>query len=183
MIDHTNKIEKFIPSKNDDLVPYNEPYLARFEPVLFFYLSDELMQDERTNLSSIFSSQYRRFIKKDLTPEEVNDNLDEFYFIFYISPKLPSYMQNNRRIKFYEFNLPKEKQDTNDKIKLMERLISRLLHDLGMFYPEQANNLSDDQQNRIIAKKLTGKAAICYKTLAIETDKTIQRYIQKDQAK
>ena len=90
-------------------------------------------------------------------------------------------MKNNRRIKFYEFNLLTEQQDTIDKIKLMERLTSRLLHDLGMFYPEQVKSLPDNLQKQIIAKRLTAKAAICYQTLANETEKTIQRYNQEDQ--
>jgi hypothetical protein len=58
----------------------------------------------------------------------------------------------------------------------MERLISQLLHHLGMFYPEQAKSLSGEQEDRIIAKKLIAKGAKCYQSLANESEKTIQRY-------
>jgi hypothetical protein len=175
-IQRNNKIEKSNCSNKYDLIQYNEPSLARFEPVLFFCLNDELIQQERDNLSLIFDSQYRRFITKHLTLAQVEKNLDEFYLIFYISYELPSYMTDNLRIKFYEFKQFQENQDSTHKIKLMERLINRLLHDLGMFYSEQANNLSNEQENRTIATKLTAKGARCYQLLASENKKTIQRY-------
>ncbi|CAF3652496.1 unnamed protein product [Adineta steineri] len=175
--------QKPVHSKKDDLVLYNEPYLARFDSVLFFCLNDELMKTERTNLSSIFSSQYRRFITKDLTREQVEHNLNEFYYIRYIAPELPSHMKDNGRIKFYQLNVPAEKQNTIDQIKLVERVISRLLHDLGMFYHEQANSLVGDSLKQNIEKKLRIKAAECYQKLSEETEKTMQRYCSKDQTK
>jgi len=176
LLDRNYKIDKLNSSNKYDLVQYNEPSLARFEPVLFFCLNDELIQHERNNLSSIFSLQYRRFITKHLTSAQVEENLEEYYLIFYISSELPFHMTNNLRIKFYELKLLPEQQDTTCNIKVMERLIGRLLHDLGMFYPEQAKSLSDEQEDRIIAKGLTAKGAKCYQLLASETEKTIQRY-------
>jgi hypothetical protein len=139
-------------------------------------LDNELLQNERKNLSTIFSLQYRRFITNHLTPLQVATNLDEFYTIYYISSEEPLYIKNNPRIKFYQLNV-----SSTNKIKPMERLISRLLHDLGMFYPEQAKSLSNEQQDKIMTKRLLVKAAKCYELLSSETDKIIQRYTKTDE--
>jgi hypothetical protein len=176
-LDRSNKIDKCNSSKKYDLVQYNEISSARFEPVLFFFLNNELMEQEQKNLSTIFSLQYRRFITKHLTLSQIETNLNEFYLIYYISSEEPLCIKNNPRIKFYQLNL----SDTINKIKSMERLISRLLHDLGIFYPEQAKNLTDQQQDKIMAKRLLVKGAKCYELLASETDKTIQRYTKIDE--
>lgn len=145
--------------------------------MLYFCFDNEFIEQERENLSSTFELQYRRFISKHLTPVDVEENLEEFYYIFYISSELPSHMTNNLRIKFYEFKLDSESnQDDAQRVKIMERLISRLLHDLGMFYPEQTKNLSNEKQDRMISKRLLAKGAKCYQALADENERTIQRY-------
>jgi hypothetical protein len=58
----------------------------------------------------------------------------------------------------------------------MERLIMKLLHDLGMFYSEQVKSLSDEQEHQRIVKALKFKGAECYQLLANESEKIIQRY-------
>jgi len=176
LLDGTNKIDKLNSLNKYDLIQYNESSLARFEPVLFFCLNNELIQHERDNLSSIFELQFRCFITKHLTQAQVEKNLDKFYLIFYISSELPSYMKDNPRIKFYEFKLNIENQDPIQKIKAMEILTGQLLHDLGIFYSEQAKTLSKEREDRIIAKRLIAKGAKCYQSLASESEKTIQRY-------
>jgi hypothetical protein len=181
VLDHNNKIDNSNCLDNYGFVQDNEQSLARFEPILFFCLTEELIQSERHNLSSIFSLQYRRFITGHLTSTQVDANLDEFYYIFYISHELPSHMENNPRIKFYPLSLSQNNEDPMWNIKMKERLIGKLLHDLGMFYSEhQKMNLSNEQHDQRIAKRLTTKAAKCYELLAIETEKTIQRYNQID---
>ncbi len=106
----------------------------------------------------------------------MDENLSEYYYIYYISSELPSFMEENPRVKFYRFQLLSDKQDPNVKIKLMQRLIMNILHDLGMFYSQQAKDLSDDQENQTIKRELLVKGAKCYKLLANETEKIIQRY-------
>ncbi len=176
-LDCQNKMGKSNCSNKCDLNPqYNELSLGRFEPILFFCFNDEFIKQEKENLSSIFKLQYRRFINKHLTVAKMEEYLEEYYYIYYISSELPLHMKENLRIKFYEFKLPPDNQDPKVKIKLMERLISQLLHDLGMFYSEQAKSLSDEQGNKMIGKALIAKGTECYQLLANESDKIIQRY-------
>ncbi|UJR32922.1 hypothetical protein I4U23_020383 [Adineta vaga] len=175
------KIDKHHSTKNTAYLRNYEPSLARFEPVLYFCLNDEIIQHEREHLSTIFLLQYRRFTSKQLTMSQVNDLLDEFYWIYYIGSDLPIYMQENPRIKFYEFNLSIDQQNSTDNTKLFEQLIGDLLYDLGIFYTEQIKRLSNDQEHEIIAKRLRAKIATCYQTLANETEKIIQRYNREDE--
>ena len=151
--------------------------LARFEPILFFHLDGQLMKEERANLSTVFQWQYRRFITTHLTLMQMEENLNEHYYIYYISSELPMFMRENLRIKFYPLEWSSEDQNAESmKIKVMERLRSQLLHDLGMFYSEQAKSASTGEENLSIARALRKKGAKCYELLAEESEKIIRRY-------
>lgn len=151
--------------------------MAKFEPILFFHLEDQWMTDERANLSKVFQWQYRRFITTQLTLQEMDEYLNEHDCIYYISSELPVFMKENSRIKFYQIQWSSTNQsDDLMKIKVMERLRSQLLQDLGMFYGEQLDNLRSDKENQSIIRALRKKAAKCYELLAEESEKIIERY-------
>ena len=151
--------------------------MAKFEPILFFHLDDQLMKEERTNLSAVFQWQYRRFITEHLTLAEMDENLEEYRCIYYVSSELPLFMKENPRIKFYQLQWPSEDQSGDlVKIKVMERLRSQLLHELGMSYSEQLESLRTDKDNQSVTRALRKKAAKCYERLAEENEKIIQRY-------
>lgn len=176
-LEKCHRTEKLENSTKHDIIEYDEILLARFEPVLVFHLDNAVMQDERLNLSTVFQSQYRRFITKHWTLAQMDENLDEYYYIYYISSELPEFMKENRRIKFYQFQLPFKDQNTDlVKLKIMERLRSQLLHDLGMFYAEQAKNASIQNEDQSIIRALKKKGAKCFELIAEEAEKIIQRY-------
>ena len=149
--------------------------------MLYFSLPDELIQQEQENLSRIFSLQYRRFTNKGLTAAQTSTLLDEFYLIYYIASDLPEYMKACPRVKFYKLDPSQDDQISNQKVKSFERLISDMLHDLGMFYPKQIKTLPDDAQYQTIMRRLQMKTARCYEVLADETDKIIQRYNREEE--
>ena len=154
----------------------SEPSLARFEPVLYFCFDEQFLQEKREHLSSLFSNQYRRFITKHLTLAEVDETLEEFYYIFYISSALPSFMKDNPRVHFYDFKSFANENDPLFKTKSLQRLIRQLLHNLGMFYPEQVKTLSNDQESLDIPKRLLAKTAQCYELLAHESETALRRF-------
>lgn len=167
-------------SSKRDRNQYDEILLARFEPVLFFHLDDQLIKEERTNLSKVFQEQYRRFITKHLTLIQMDENLNEHYYIYYIASELPVFMRENPRIKLYRLKWSSEDQNAESiKINVLERLRSQLLHDLGMFYSEQVKSVSAEEENSSVARVLRKKAANCYELLADENQKIIQRYQDK----
>ncbi|CAF0914101.1 unnamed protein product [Adineta ricciae] len=181
IFENTDKVKKHTGKKAIKHSTSYEPSLARFEPVLYFSLPDELIQQEQENFSRIFSLQYRRFTNTCLTVAQASALLDEFYLIYYIASDLPEYIKDCPRVKFYKFDPSEDNQISNQKVKLFERLISDMLHDLGMFYPKQIKTFPDDVQYQTIIRRLHMKTARCYQALADETEKIIQRYNREEE--
>ncbi|CAF4582558.1 unnamed protein product, partial [Rotaria sp. Silwood2] len=55
--------------------------------------------------------------------------------------------------------------------KSIEKLTMKLRHDLAIFYRQEAERALNEQDDRIIAKRLFAKSAQCYERLATETQK------------
>ena len=155
---------------------------SRFEPVVFFRLHTEALQEERLVLSRQVSFAYRRVIPEHLTLDQVDANLREFAVIFYVASELPSYMKNNPGIKFYALNLPADKNDERSLTKgqIMERCLGQVFQDLGIFYTNQALSLPDDSKHQVVRKRLLEKAGQCYQSIVTQTDEMIQRYQRGD---
>ena len=102
----------------------------------------------------------------------MNEIFDEHYCIYYVSSEVPKFMEGDPRVKYYHLQLP----PSNAKMKLIQRLVMKILHDLGMFYSQQAKDLSDNPERQTIKRELLIKGAKCYELLANETENIIQRY-------
>ncbi|CAF2915049.1 unnamed protein product [Rotaria sp. Silwood2] len=150
------------------------------EPILFFHFEMTMIKHERDIFSTEFLLQHRRFITVDLTLTEIDGILNEFHSIFYISHTFPSYMHNNPRIRHYSTNLFVKTQDEMDYTKKsIEKLTMKLRHDLAIFYRQEAERALNEQDDRIIAKRLFAKSAQCYERLATETQKKVKQDVDK----
>ena len=182
MLGVASKASRSTAGAIEDLFPDQSFQRSRFEPVIIFRLDNAASKEERTNLSRHVSFAYRRFISEHLTPDQVNAHLDEFALICYVSAELPSYMKDRPCIKFYPSKLPVDKNDQRPptEAQIMERFLSQLFQDLGMFYMDKGTSLPSDPKHQPIRKRLLEKAAQCYQAMLIQADGMIQRYQKKD---
>lgn len=150
--------------------------------MIIFRIHNAASNEQGPYLSRHVSFAYRRFISEHLTPAEVDAHLDEFALICYVSPELPTYMSDRPSIKFYPLKLPVDEKDKRSptEAQIMERFLSQLFQDLGMFYTRKVTSLPSDPKHQPIRKRLLEKAAQCYQAMLIQTDEMVQRYQKKD---